>query len=520
MRRWDGDGSSSVGAGRLNEDVQLTDLVTTFEAVRATRSRKAKIAAVADSLRAAGDDVFVVATYLSGVAHPAAHRRRLAITHRSPGSGNRAVAHRRGGRRGLRRDRRRIRRRARRPNAAGSWKRCSVRQPSPSRQLLGGLITGEIRTGALEGVLVEGIAAAYEIPSAVVRRAVMLAGSAPFAARAAATGGKEALAAIGLEVGRAVQPMLAGSAPDLAAGLDAVGLPCLVDGKLDGIRIQVHRAGSDVSVWSRSLDDLTGRFPELVELATSLPATSFVLDGEALLVDDDGRPRAFQETASRSMTVTASELVMSSYFFDVLHVDGRDLMDAPATERADALSQLVPEEHLVPRLLAETADAAAEFQARVLADGHEGIVLKGVDSTWEAGRRGSGWVKVKPRHTLDLVVLAVEWGSGRRKGWLSNIHLGARDGDGWVMLGKTFKGMTDEMLTWQTERFLELETSRDGHVVHVRPEQVVEIAFDGLQRSTRYPGGLALRFARVLRYRDDKRAAEADTIDAVRALAA
>lgn len=238
-----------------------------------------------------------------------------------------------------------------------------------------------------------------------------------------------------------------------------------------------------------------------------------------VMVDEEGRPRAFQETASRSMTVAASDLTMSSYFFDVLHVDGRDLIEAPAVERADVLSQLVPEEHRVPRLLADTPEAAAEFQAKVLEDGHEGVVLKGADSTWEAGRRGSGWVKVKPRHTLDLVVLAVEWGSGRRKGWLSNIHLGARDGDGWVMLGKTFKGMTDEMLAWQTERFLELETSRDGHVVHVRPEQVVEIAFDGLQRSTRYPGGLALRFARVLRYRDDKRAAEADTIDTVRALA-
>ena len=498
--------------------MQLTDLVATFEEVRATRSRKAKIAAVAEALRHAGDDVFVVATYLSG-----------ALTQRRTGVGWRSLAD--------------LPTPATEPSltvsavdaafdeiaaAAGEGSKAERRRlldallaaaTEPEQKLLGGLITGEIRTGALEGVLVEGIAAAYEIPAPVVRRAVMLAGSAPFAAREAATGGEEALAAIGLEVGRAVQPMLAGSAPDLEAGLEAVGLPCLVDGKLDGIRIQVHRAGSDVSVWSRSLYDLTGRFPELVELARSLPATSFVLDGEALLVDDDGRPRAFQDTASRSMTVTSSDLEMSSYFFDVLHVDGRDLMDEPATERADILSQLVPEEHRVPRLLAETPEAAAEFQARVLADGHEGIVLKGVDSTWEAGRRGSGWVKVKPRHTLDLVVLAVEWGSGHRRGWLSNIHLGARDGDSWVMLGKTFKGMTDEMLAWQTERFLELETSRDGHVVHVRPEQVVEIAFDGLQRSTRYPGGLALRFARVLRYRDDKRAAEADTIEAVRALA-
>jgi DNA ligase 1 len=502
----------------LNDHVQLTDLVTTFDAVRATRSRKAKIAAVADCLRAAGDDVFVVATYLSG-----------ALTQRRTGVGWRSLTD--------------LPPPADEPSltvaavdaafveiaaASGAGSKAERRRlldalfgaaTEPEQRLLGGLITGEIRTGALEGVLVEGIAAAYEIPAPVVRRAVMLAGSAPFVAREASTGGEEALAAIGLEVGRAVQPMLAGSAPDLAAGLEAVGLPCLVDGKLDGIRIQVHRAGSDVSVWSRSLDDLTGRFPELVQLARSLPAESFVLDGEALLVDDDGRPRAFQETASRSMTVTASDLAMSSFFFDVLHVDGRDLIDAPAVERSDMLSQLVPSEQLVPRVLAETPEAAAEFQAKVLEDGHEGVVLKGVDSTWEAGRRGSGWVKVKPRHTLDLVVIAVEWGSGRRHGTLSNIHLGARDGDGWVMLGKTFKGMTDEMLAWQTERFLELETSRDGHVVHVRPEQVVEIAFDGLQRSPRYPGGLALRFARVLRYRDDKRAEDADTIDTVRALA-
>ncbi len=498
--------------------MQLTDLVTTVDAVRATRSRKAKIAAVADCLRQAGDDVFVVATYLSG----SLTQRRTGVAWRSltdlpapaaepslsisavDGAFDEIAA------------------------VSGEGSKAERRRlldalfgaaTEPEQQLLGGLITGEIRTGALEGVLVAGIAEAYEIPAPVVRRAVMLAGSAPFAARAAATGGEEALAAVGLEVGRAVHPMLAGSAPDLAAGLESVGLPCLVDGKIDGIRIQVHRSGSDVSVWSRSLDDLTGRFPELVEMARSLPATSFVLDGEALLVDDDGRPRAFQDTASRSMTVTASDLVMSPFFFDVLHVDGRDLLDAPAVERSEALAQLVPEEHLVPRLLAETAEEAADFQARVLADGHEGIVLKGVDSRWEAGRRGSGWVKVKPRHTLDLVVLAVEWGSGRRKGTLSNIHMGARDGDDWVMLGKTFKGMTDEMLAWQTERFLELETSRDGHVVHVRPEQVVEIAFDGLQRSTRYAGGLALRFARVLRYRDDKRADEADTIDTVRGLA-
>ena len=503
--------------------MQLTDLVTTLDAVRATRSRKAKTSAVADCLRLAGhDEVLVVATYLSG-----------SLTQRRTGVGWRSMTD--------------LPAPADEPSltvlavdaafeelsvVAGAGSQAERRRllealfgaaTADEQALLRGLVTGEVRTGALEGILVEGIAAAFEVPTPVVRRAVMLAGSAPYAAHAAATGGEAALAAIGLEVGRPVQPMLAGSAPDLAAALEVTGLPCLVDGKLDGIRIQVHRAGDQVTVWSRSLDELTTRFPELVDLVRSLPAESLVLDGEALLVDDTGRPRAFQETASRSMTRSATggaaQLVMTPYFFDVLHLDGRDLLDASAVERAEVLEALVPEDYRVPRSYATTAEQATDFQAQVLADGHEGVVVKSLAGPWEAGRRGSGWVKVKPRHTLDLVVLAVEWGSGRRQGTLSNIHLGARDGDGFVMLGKTFKGMTDEMLAWQTERFLELETSREGHVVHVRPEQVVEIAFDGLQRSTRYPGGLALRFARVLRYRDDKRAHEADTIESVRALA-
>jgi DNA ligase-1 len=504
----------------LNGSVQLIDLVLTFDAVRATRSRKAKVTAVAAALREAStEEVPVVAAYLGG-----------SLTQRRTGVGWRSMVD--------------LPEPAEVPTltvhqvdeafevlstVAGAGSQAERRRllealfgaaTAGEQQLLRGLVTGEVRTGALEGVLVEGIGAAFEIPAAVVRRAVMLAGSAPFAAGVAASEGAEGLAAIGLVVGRPVQPMLAGSAPDLASALETTGLPCLVDGKLDGIRIQVHRSGDAVSVYSRSLDDLTGRFPELLELARSLPAESFVLDGEALLVADDGRPRAFQETASRSMTVGGSTLVMSPYFFDVLHLDGRDLLDQRASDRSEALRALVPETYLVPRLLATTAEEAAEFQSQVLADGHEGVVVKGLDSTWQAGRRGAGWVKVKPRHTLDLVVLAVEWGSGRRRGLLSNIHLGARDPEGgFVMLGKTFKGMTDEMLTWQTERFLGLETSRKGHVVHLRPEQVVEIAFDGLQRSTRYPGGLALRFARVLGYREDKRAEEADTIDDVRRLA-
>ena len=366
------------------------------------------------------------------------------------------------------------------------------------------------------------------MPLAAVRRAAMLAGS-TVAAAGAAFEGEEALAAIGLEVGRPIMPMLASSAPDVTtamAGLSADGATDVaIDAKLDGIRIQVHRDGDDVLVVTRSLDDITGRLPEVVEIARSLPAERFVLDGEALALSDDGRPMAFQDTASRTAQDTAREgqRAVTPHFFDLLHLDGRDLLDSPGHERLAALDALVPEQHRVRRLVTADAAAADAFAGETVAAGHEGVVLKDLAAPYAAGRRGSAWVKVKPRHTLDLVVLAVEWGSGRREGWLSNIHLGARDESsetGFVMLGKTFKGMTDEMLAWQTERFTELATSpvdRSSYVVHVRPEQVVEIAFDGLQRSTRYPGGVALRFARVLRYRDDKRPHEADTIEAVRA---
>jgi DNA ligase-1 len=318
--------------------------------------------------------------------------------------------------------------------------------------------------------------------------------------------------------------MLASSATTVSAAMEKAGGGTVsVDTKLDGIRIQVHRSGPDVVVATRSLEVITDRLPEVVSVARSLPSERFVLDGEVLALSDDGRPRPFQETASR--TAMTAGVHLTPYFFDVLHLDGEDLVDSPGRDRLAALDRLVPEQHRVARL--ETADPAEaeSFAADVLALGHEGVVVKDLDAAYDAGRRGSSWVKVKPVHTLDLVVLAVEWGSGRRRGWLSNIHLGARDDSsetGFVMLGKTFKGMTDEMLAWQTERFRELATGpADGssYVVPVRPEQVVEIAFDGLQRSTRYPGGLALRFARVVRYRDDKTAAEADTIETVRAVA-
>jgi DNA ligase-1 len=314
-----------------------------------------------------------------------------------------------------------------------------------------------------------------------------------------------------LEVGRPIAPMLAQTAPDLAAAQAKTG-PAAVEWTLDGARIQVHRDGDAIGVFTRTLDEVTARLPEVVEAALSLPARAFVLDGEAIALRDDGRPYPFQVTGSRFATRAAHSVRLTPMFFDLLHLDGEDLLDRRGEERATALSALVPEPWRVPRGGGEMLESALER-------GHEGVVVKALDAPYEAGRRGAAWVKVKPVHTLDLVVLGVEWGSGRRRGWLSNLHLGARGPDGgFVMLGKTFKGLTDAMLQWQTQKLLSLEERRAGHVVHVRPELVVEIAFDGVQTSPRYPGGVALRFARVVRYREDKPASEADTLESVLAL--
>ncbi|GAA4925807.1 ATP-dependent DNA ligase [Actinoplanes utahensis] len=390
----------------------------------------------------------------------------------------------------------------------------------PEQRLLLGLFGGELRQGAQAGLLAEAIAVAAGVPATVVRRALLLSGDLKLVAATALTGGAPALAEIQLRVGTPLSPMLASSAPDVAAALVATGTPAIVDVKLDGIRIQVHRSGDDVAVFTRSLDDITARLPEVVAAVRALPLREAVLDGEAMLLDASGRPRPFQETSSRAATRGAPVSGLQPYFFDLLHLDGADLLDEPGRTRWAALAEAVPEALTVGRTEAGNEEEAAASFAAALAAGQEGVVIKSPGAPYDVGRRGAAWVKVKPRHTLDLVVLAVEWGNGRRRGWLSNLHLGARDpGTGeFVMLGKTFKGLTDELLRWQTERFKELAVSDDGWVVRVRPEQVVEIAFDGVQRSPRYPGGVALRFARVLRYRDDKPATEADTIDTVRAL--
>jgi DNA ligase-1 len=373
--------------------------------------------------------------------------------------------------------------------------------------------------------MADAVAKAAGIPAATVRRAAMLGGDLPAVAAAALTGGEAALEQFTLWVGRPVGPMLAQTATGVSEALERLGGTALFEAKLDGARVQIHRAGDAVSIYTRSLDDVTARLPEVVEATLALPVTDLIADAEAIALRPDGRPHRFQVTASRfgkSVDIAKAREAqpLSVFVFDLLHVDGTDLLDQPASERVAALDAIVPEAHRVDRLITGDADAAQRFLDVTLEAGHEGVMAKSLSAPYEAGRRGAGWLKVKPVHTLDLVVLAVEWGSGRRTGKLSNIHLGARDpatGE-FVMLGKTFKGMTDAMLEWQTQRFTELaDGSTDGWVVKVRPEQVVEIAFDGVQGSSRYPGGMALRFARVLRYRPDKSPAEADTVDTVRA---
>lgn len=383
------------------------------------------------------------------------------------------------------------------------------------------LISGEVRQGALDAVAVEGLAEATGAPPADVRRAVMLAGSLRTVARALLADGPAALERFRLTVGRPVLPMLAHTASSVAEAVGRLGA-CAVEEKLDGIRVQVHRDGDTVRVHTRTLDDITGRLPELTAAALELHGERFVLDGEVIALDETGRPRSFQETAGRvgsrvDVATAAAEVPVSPVFFDALSVDGRDLLDLPLFERHAELARLVPEPMRVRRtVLAGEADlrAAEDFLEETLARGHEGVVVKSLDAPYSAGRRGASWLKVKPVHTLDLVVLAAEWGHGRRTGKLSNLHLGARTADGgFTMLGKTFKGLTDALLTWQTDRLRDLAVEDDGWVVTVRPELVVEIAYDGIQRSSRYPAGVTLRFARVVRYREDKRPEQADTVE-------
>jgi DNA ligase 1 len=490
--------------------MRLAELVAAAREVAGTRSRRRKIALLADVLRRLGtDEIEVGAGFLAGqprqarlgigwrtasaVDPPRAAEPSLTLADvdealqtiaDAAGTGSRAVR-------------------------TGTLEGLLARATADEQAFLRGLVLGELRQGALAGILAQAIAAAWGLDERSVRRAAMLAGDLGAVAQAAARGGEEALGGFRLELLRPVQPMLAQTAATLGDAL--TGAAVLVERKLDGARIQVHRVGDQVRVFTRSLRDVTGEHPAVVAVARTLPAERFVLDGEALALRPDGRPAAFQDTMRRALDVTP-------FFFDVLHFDGEDVLDTPLAARREALERLVPAPHRIPGVVTAERDEAEAVLAEALADGHEGVMVKDLDAPYEAGRRGAAWRKVKPAHTLDLVVLAVEWGSGRRRGWLSNLHLGARAEDGFVMLGKTFKGLTDELLDWQTRELLAREVRREGHIVHVRPELVVEIAFDGVQTSPRYAGGLALRFARVKRYRTDKAPEEADTIATVRAL--
>jgi DNA ligase-1 len=528
------------------DDVRFLDIAATSAAVAATSGRKAKVDLLADALRRLGpDELAAGSAFLAGELRqrqtgvgyaglrdrpaPAAEAT-LTVGRVDALIGEISAVAGAGSQ-------------ARRRDLVGALFGAATAE---EQRLLVGLFGGELRQGAQAGLLADAIARAAEVPLPAVRRALLLSGDLKQVAVAALTGGAPALAGIHLRVGTPLTPMLASSAPDVSAALLATGSPATVDVKLDGIRIQVHRSGDEVAIFTRSLDDITPRLPAVVAAVRALPVREIVLDGEAMALDERGRPRPFQETSSRAATRAAKpsrakaadrsadqsdrgQLTDQSilqpvtqglvpYFFDLLHLDGVDLLDEPGRVRWAALADALPAHLIVGRRTVETADQAAEAFADALAAGQEGVVVKAPEAAYDVGRRGAAWVKVKPRHTLDLVVLAVEWGHGRRQGWLSNLHLGARDPrtGGFVMLGKTFKGLTDELLRWQTERFKELAVDDSGWVVTVRPEQVVEIAFDGVQASPRYPGGVALRFARVLRYREDKRAAEADTIDMVK----
>jgi DNA ligase-1 len=399
------------------------------------------------------------------------------------------------------------------------WRRAAADEQA----FLARLIVGELRQGALEGVMTEAIARAAALPVADVRRALMLRADLAAVAQAALLDGAAGLAGFRIELFRPLQPMLAQPADDLAEAVERLGRAA-IEAKLDGARVQVHKAASEVRVFSRQGADVSAAVPEVVEQVAGAAARELILDGEVLALRGDGRPQPFQLTMRRfgrrqGVDALRSELPLAAFFFDLLYLDGEPLVDRPALDRFAALDRALPR-NLIPRRITADPLEAEGFMKQVLEQGHEGVMLKALDSRYEAGSRGAAWLKLKPAHTLDLVVLAVEEGSGRRAGWLSNLHLGARDpgSGGFVMLGKTFKGMSDPMLRWQTEQLARLATGREGHVVHVRPELVVEIAFSDVQRSPHYPAGLALRFARVKRYRPDKRAEDADSLDEVRAI--
>ena len=502
--------------------MRLAEVVAASSAVAGTSGRLEKVAHLADVIRRVPpDDVETVIGFLSG----AARQGRMGIGFASL-SGLREVPPAETSSLDIREVDAAFDRLAASSGAGSASRRAELlrgllRQATHDEQdFLIRLLFGELRQGAQEGVLIDAVAKASGIAASRIRRAAMLAGDLAPVARTALVDGEDALSRFVLQPFQPVQPMLADSASDVSGALEALG-EASFEYKLDGARIQVHKVGDEVKVYTRNLRDVTPAVPEVVTVARAMPAREVVLDGEVIALRENGTPQPFQITMKRfgrklEVDRMQAELPLTPFFFDVLYVDGHALVDEPLSRRVQVLDDMA-RRHLVPRLVTPNATAAAEFAGRALAAGHEGVMAKAVDGLYAAGRRGAAWLKVKQARTLDLVILAAEWGSGRRRGTLSNLHLGARDPErgGFVMLGKTFKGLTDEMLAWQTKKFLELEIGRDDYTVYVRPEVVAEIAFNEIQASPQYPGGVALRFARVKRYRSDKTSAEADTIATV-----
>jgi DNA ligase 1 len=498
-------------------------LVSVSASVAATSSRLAKIAALAEFLRALEpDEVEIALPYLSGDTR----QGRLSVGFATLQSARTEPAP--AGTLTIREVDAAFQQLKALKGKGSAGKRSALlrdlfaRAAAQEQDFLVRLMVGELRQGALEGIMVEAVASAASLPPADVRRAVAFAGAIAPVAKAALSGGAAALETFSVRLLQPVLPMLAQPAENIPAAIEALGT-ALLEWKLDGARVQVHKAGDEVRLYTRNRNDVTSRAPEIVAAVRAVNATTLILDGEAIALRADGRPHPFPVTMSRFGSQQEderrrAELPLSVFFFDCLYLNGASLFDHPTRERRDALQQALPSALVTPSLITADAGEAQRFYESALAAGHEGVMAKALDAPYEAGRRGAGWLKVKRARTLDLVVLAAEWGHGRRKGWLSNLHLGARDprSGGFVMLGKTFKGMTDAMLEWQTKEFQKIATSQDDWTVHVRPEMVVEIAFNDLQESSQYPGGLALRFARVKGYRPDKRPEEADSIDTVR----
>ena len=498
--------------------MKLAEVVATSRRIASTRSRRAKVGGLAELLsRAAPDEIGIVVGFLIGEPRqgrlgvgPASLRSVKAPPAALPELGVVEVDQAIGEIPAI--------------TGKGSVARrlaliedLFVRATVDEQEFLRRLLAGELRQGALEGLMMDAVAAASGVEAGIVRRASMLGGDIASIALPALTMGEAALREMRIHPLCPVRPMLAVTTGSVEEALASLGTAS-VEWKLDGARIQVHRTGDEVAVFTRSLNEVTNRMPLVTAVVAGLPVSSIVLDGESLINDDAGLPQPFEQTMSRFGSHEAAPgAPLRPFFFDILHLDGEDLIDRPLSERIGFLERVVPDEYRVPRVVTDQVREAAATFAEARRNRHEGVMVKAIDSPYEAGRRGSAWLKVKPAHHLDLVVLAAEWGHGRRTGWLSNLHLGARDADSgeFVMVGKTFKGLTDEMLAWQTERFLQLEESRHRHTVFLRPEVVVEVAFDGVQPSRVYRGGAALRFARVKRYRTDKSPGHADTIQRI-----